>query len=528
MEIKLLDCTLRDGGYVNNWEFGQKPMKEIAQKLFDARIDIVECGLFSINQKETQDNTILNSVESINKVIGENKPENTYVTCLANYGDIDSDQLPEAKGQLLDGFRIAFHKKDLEGALLLCKRLKEKGYSVYVQPMVTLSYTDEELLYAIKRSNEIQVDAFAIVDSFGTMQKQDLLRIYCLVEHNLNSQIPIDFHSHNNLQLSFSNAQELLTQNSDRQIIIDSSVYGMGRGAGNLCTELLANYLNTNYYAKYNILPILEIIDDHLNAIFQLTPWGYSVPYYIASINRCHPNYATYLMNRQTIHVRDIHEILSTLPADKRNTFDSHYIEEKYNQYQQHFVDDKATRLMLTQATSNRTILILAPGQTLSTYNDKVRAFIEEKNPYIIAVNFMPENSLSDVIFLTNIKRIGKIKQFDSINDQHIVVTSNICSEFKTNCFIANYASYLNSSVYASDNAVLMLIMLLEKCAVTTIFIAGMDGFYSDSSKNYFDHRIKEKVDIEDIKFRNDAIKKEIKLMQERLNLTFITPSLFA
>ncbi len=148
------------------------------------------------------------------------------------------------------------------------------------------------------------------------------------------------FHSHNNMQLSFSNAQILMELDTDRTIYIDSSVYGMGRGAGNLCTELITKYLNDNYSHNYNLLPILEIIDEHLMSVFIKSPWGYSVPFYIASINNCHPNYASYLLDKQTISVRDIYNILASMDDSKRTFYDREYIEKLYVSYQENVVDD--------------------------------------------------------------------------------------------------------------------------------------------------------------------------------------------
>ncbi len=110
--------------------------------------------------------------------------------------------------------------------------LQQNGYKVFFQPMVTMRYTDEELLQLIRWTNINKPSAFYIVDSFGTMRKKDILRIFFLVDNNLCEDIRIGFHSHNNLQLSFSNAQELITLNSAREIIIDTSVFGMGRGQG--------------------------------------------------------------------------------------------------------------------------------------------------------------------------------------------------------------------------------------------------------------------------------------------------------
>ena len=151
----------------------------------------------------------------------------------------------------------------------LSRQIKAKGYKVFVQAMVSLSYSDEEFLAMIRMMNEIEPYAFYIVDSFGMMKKKNLIRLFYMVENNIKDGIWIGFHSHNNMQLAYSNAQSLVDAQTNRNLIIDSSIYGMGRGAGNLNTELFVEYLNENADGKYNLKPLLNVIDEILNDFYQ-------------------------------------------------------------------------------------------------------------------------------------------------------------------------------------------------------------------------------------------------------------------
>ena len=236
-KIQVLDCTLRDGGYCNNCRFGFENEKKIIHGLVEANVDIIECGFLMNTVEYDQDVTRFTSLDEVAKIIPKDKEGKTFVM-LTDYGKYRPEDLPEYDGVSVDGLRVAFHKKDRIAALKECKKIKNKGYKVFVQAMVSLSYTDEEFLDLIRRVNELEPYAFYIVDSFGMMKRKDLTRLFYLVEHNLNEKIKIGFHSHNNMQLAYSNAQSLVDLHSDRDLIIDSSVYGMGRGAGNLNTEL--------------------------------------------------------------------------------------------------------------------------------------------------------------------------------------------------------------------------------------------------------------------------------------------------
>ena len=307
--ISILDCTLRDGGYVNNFNFGHAVIEDIVCKLSKASIDIIECG-FLKSYAFDENRSLFGSTESIKAVIGNKNPNIMYVGMI-QFGGISNEEVEVCDGISIDGIRLTFHEHEIEPAFVLGKQLMDKGYKVFMQPVGTMTYTDEALLKLIVKINDLKPFAFYLVDTLGTMYKNDLLRMFYLVDHNLNRNIAIGFHSHNNLQLSFANAQELMQLNTPRRLIIDASIYGMGRGAGNLNTELLTQYVNANFGLKYDNLEVLEIIDEYIRPLSMEYKWGYDAAYYIASVTGCHPNYASFLMNKQTLHVQDIHAILS-------------------------------------------------------------------------------------------------------------------------------------------------------------------------------------------------------------------------
>ena len=360
-KIMILDCTLRDGGYINGWYFGERTIKKIISKLSKSNIDIIECG-FLEEEDFDENKTLYNSVERIREYI-EPKNENVMYVGMIAQPYISIDKISDCDGTSIDGIRVTFHENEVEEALIYGKQLMEKGYKVFIQPVGTTSYSDSNLLELIEKVNALKPYAFYLVDTLGIMYKNDLLRMFHLLENNLDESISIGFHSHNNLQLSFSNAQELLMVHTKRNIIIDSSVLGMGRGAGNLCTELITHYINENIEGKYDTIPLLEIIDEHLSNIFTETKWGYSIPYYLAAVNFCHPNYASYLINKQTISVKSINTILKQIPMKKRDIYDKQFIEDLYINYQSHFINDSENLEVVKNLIGERKILITCTGK---------------------------------------------------------------------------------------------------------------------------------------------------------------------
>ena len=329
--VHILDCTLRDGGYCNLWDFGFENTKDIISGLIKSNVEIIECGFLTDKVKYNKNVTKFTDLKELSSVIPDKRDGKLFVA-MVNYGEYDINLLPNYDGSSIDGIRVAFHKKDMSEALDLCEKIQSKGYKVFIQAMVSLSYTDEEFLRLINYANKIGPYAFYIVDSFGMMKKKSLTRLFYMVEHNLNENIWIGFHSHNNMQLAFSNAQELVNIQTNRNLIIDSSVYGMGRGSGNLNTELFVEYLNDNCGTEYNIKPLLKIIDDIINGFYQKNYWGYSLPNYISASHNAHPNYASYLDDKKTLTVENINEIFDMMDSEKSVEFDKEYIEELENE----------------------------------------------------------------------------------------------------------------------------------------------------------------------------------------------------
>ena len=136
------------------------------------------------------------------------------------------------------------------------------------------------------------------------------------------------------MQLAFSNAQELSRVHTQREVILDASIYGMEGKTGNLPTELITQYINKNIETRYDVMTILDIYDEYISLIRKEYEWGYNVPYHIAASHKCHPNYASYLMNKQTLTMKDIEKIILSIPKERGVLFDKKLIEELYLQYQ--------------------------------------------------------------------------------------------------------------------------------------------------------------------------------------------------
>ncbi len=520
--IQILDCTLRDGGYVNDFHFGRYAIGKIISQLTESGIDVVECG-FLEDGEYNADESLFQTVEQISQFIPANRKHSLYVA-MACYGEYDIAQLTPFDGSSIDGIRVSFHHNEIAEGIRFCHQVKEKGYKIFIQPVGTTSYTKDQLLFLIQQVNELNPYALYFVDTLGLMHKEDVLRFYNFIDQHLSPTIRLGFHSHNNLQLSFSNCQALIHHVSGRTLLLDASVYGMGRAAGNLNTELITNYLNEHVSRRYEIEPILEIVDEFILRIRENFSWGYSVPYYLAAINGCHPNYATYLSGKQTLTVRNISAILRMIEPDKRSLFDKNLAENKYLEFQSRKIDDREAVKQLEQVIADRNVILLAPGPTTSICHNEICRTIAANDCISISVGFVPDDIDCDFTFLSNLKRYNTIFNEKPLQSR-LIHTSNIRIE-QQDKIVLDYSSLLNESDDIIDNSAMMALNLLTKLHPKKVFLAGLDG-YKYGEANYAQADLRQEQDKDRFEKLNNAIRDRISELKEKLIIEFVTPSLY-
>lgn len=514
--IQVLDCTLRDGGYCNNWKFGFRNQQKIIHSLQDSEIDIIECGFISNKETFGEDISKFSSFDQIEKVMSGHKMQKMLVAMI-NYGEYDIAQIPSREDTVLDGLRVAFHKWQMEEALAFSEMLKAKGYKVFIQAMVSMKYSDAEFLELIHRVNDVNPYAFYIVDSFGMMKQKDLLHFFYLVEYNLKKDIVLGFHSHNNMQLAYANAVTLIGCQTNRQIVIDSSIFGMGRGAGNLNTELLVEYLNENCGGTYKLKPLLSLMDELLGHFYKENPWGYSLPNYLSAKYNTHPNYANYLDNKQKLTLDDMDNIFLMMENDKRVEYDPNYIEELYRRYMNNHnavTDSKE----LKQSLQGQTVLLIAPGKSAEQEKQKIKSFIEDNHPITMAVNFQYPYVDTDYIFVCNLRRY---RELDALCADKLIVTSNIGVE--NNGRVVRYEELLNEDEIVCDNAGMMAIQFLIQCECKKIIIAGIDGYSHDFKENYPDSVTSMISEDEYLDAMNKGMEKILRQFIKKSELIFLT-----
>src|SRR5699024_1752073 len=262
MSTELLDCTLRDGTYVNDGNFGFETIKALISGLNNSNVDIIECG-WLINKDFSINKTYFSNISDI-EIFLECEKKAKY-SLMLYHNEYDLKKIIKNTGRI-DILREIFRKEKYKEAIERSKIIKNSGYQLFYQLVNTNEYNNQELMELSGLSNKIMPDCIYIVDTNGSMFRGDLKRVFEIMDENLDDRIKIGFHSHNNLQLSFSLTIDFIemANNTKRDIIIDSTLFGMGRGAGNLNTELIAEYLNKFYFKNYDLDIINKLITNEI------------------------------------------------------------------------------------------------------------------------------------------------------------------------------------------------------------------------------------------------------------------------
>jgi len=330
--FKLLDCTLRDGGYVNNFNFKANNINKIIQGLSLSNIDAIELG-FLKNGNHSSDQSLFNYVSEAEKFL--QNVDTSQEFCLMIRPDwYDISKLEPCTGKVKT-LRFAFHYEDLSLMLQQAEIAKKFGYSVIFNPVNINSYTESELKSLLTTLNFYKPKAIYIVDTFGSLLPDNLRSIFTVFDSCLDKDIAIGLHLHENLSISLALACMFIDLVGKTRVgYIDSSVLGIGRIPGNLCTELIMNFFNKCQNSNYNVEEIYKLIDNPITEIKNVTPWGYSPVYAITAFKKIHRSYAEFLTEKTDLGLEDMNIILSQINDIKdQENYNQNLIEDLYSNF---------------------------------------------------------------------------------------------------------------------------------------------------------------------------------------------------
>jgi 4-hydroxy 2-oxovalerate aldolase len=504
--IQILDCSLRDGGYVNNWGFPKGLARESYRALSKSGVDIVELGFRSSDKHFDArkyglwrfcDETVLREVtENI---------RGASVCVMGDYGKIELDDLVDAHESVVDLVRIAVHKDRVLNAIDFLEKVKGKGYQVSLQAMGYSTYTDLEKQSLLSALAHTDLDYVYIADSYGSILPFQIKPLFEPFQEI--GGIRLGFHPHNNIQMAFANTLEAIRVGVD---IVDTTIYGIGRGAGNLPTEILLSYLQLQGNDRYNVIPVLNCIERYFLGLKEETPWGYQLPYMISGIFNSHPSYSMDLIRRREYSMEDIWKALGCVREIAPVGFDASIVDgliekgligEKrataaYGNIPSSAVEEEHLNVNYIQRHAGREFLVLANGPSLKSCRLEIESFIAKYDPIILGANFLNNLFVPHYHAFNNQKRFVSHVKYVS-PDSRLLIGTNISSDIiddYVNCDyeLLVFRNILDAKFDISKGRIMancrtisvLLIGVAVVMGAKRVFVAGMDGYLYANSAN--------------------------------------------
>ena len=374
----ILDCTLRDGGYYNNWDFSKTDIQRYLNQISKTGIKFVELGFRFLDKNQIKGLTAYTKDSLINSL---KIPSTLNIGLMINASDFLDNPITnlkkvfKEKNNKIKFVRLACHYNEIFLIKNIIKWFKKREYTVFINLMQISEIEKKKIINVCKFINKTKADYFYFADSLGSLTPNRTKEISKVLKKNCHKEFGI--HAHNNLRLALKNS---LTAKNFGASWIDCTVTGMGRGPGNLKTEDILSIQKKFLTIDNNISPSLMNYFKNLKKRYK---WGPNKFYELAAHNRIHPTYIQKILSDSRYHKRDYINIINNLKKIDARKFNP---DKLLNSFIFLSKTPKGGN-QIFKLEKNKNILILGPGKNLKKYKRKILKFINETKPFIISLN---------------------------------------------------------------------------------------------------------------------------------------------
>jgi len=388
--IKLLDCTLRDGGYYNNWNFSKELIQDYLDAMESIKVDYIEIGFRFIKNNDFKGACAF-STDSYISSLNIPQPLKNKIGIMVNGGDILSQGNSERNIYKLLGslfapkiespvslVRIACHIDEFEPCLPAVTWLKSQGYKVGFNLMQIHNVDNTKIAELLKLANPYPIDVLYFADSMGCLDRRQISSIVDIFKRNWNGDIGI--HAHDSMGKAVNNSMQAL---SDGVNWVDSTVTGMGRGPGNAQTEYIA--IEMDRYHKYSTdkTKLFRLISNHFKPLKEKFGWGLNPYYFLAGKYNIHPTYIQEMISDKRYNEEDIVSVIDYLKEQGASKFYPNTLEAA-----RHFYSNNGKgNWYPVDSIKNNDVLVLGTGPGVVSHRAMIEAFIEKNKPFVIALN---------------------------------------------------------------------------------------------------------------------------------------------
>jgi len=383
--LKILDCTLRDGGYYNNWDFSKTLVNQYLIAMEAGEIDYVEIGMRSLVNNSFKGAHAYSTDEYLNSLSIPKVPNiGVMINASEIVNKVSMDEILEklfpnhASNSPVSLVRIACHGHEFVDALPASEWLKERGYRVGFNLMQASDKTKDEFVFFAKEAQKYPIDVLYFADSMGSMEPEDIINVVTWLRIGWEGAIGI--HAHDNIGKALQNT---LVANEYGATWLDATITGMGRGPGNTQTEYLVVELCEKRSKECNLIPLMEIITQTFTPMKNKYGWGINTYYYLAGKFGIHPTFIQHMINDSRYKEEDIFALIKYLHKEESSKFSLDIIDNARNFYS----DNVAGVWRPYELIHKKEVLILASGPEGKRHSEEIERYIKRNNPLVMALN---------------------------------------------------------------------------------------------------------------------------------------------
>jgi len=488
-KIISLDCTLRDGGYYNNWDFDSSTVKKYVQAINSSKIDYVEIGFRSLPSKNFIGSFAYSSDSFISKLNIKSKIAIMIDTkeVLENKIGIKKTLdilLNDKKKSPVRLVRFATHFKDALSLKNIIKITRQKGYQVAINIMQCSNKSEIEIKKILKYLNKLEgIDVLYFADSLGNMDTNDVKKITKIFKKFWSADLGI--HAHNNKGNGVANSLVAIDCGVKW---VDSTINGMGRGAGNAETEILLSEINNRFSNKYTMDKIFLLSSIEFRKLKDKYQWGQSLYYYLAAKNNIHPSYIQEMISDQRYDENDILKTIEHIKNIPSTSYNKNFINGLMSKNLSNINKGKWNA---RNWCKNKTVLILGGGSNITKYKNNIIQYSKKKSVLILSLNYISQldQYIHGIIvankprYMMDSKNYSKLKKpiyiCQSIykDDPNFHLFDKFIYNYGLNIKAKKFAFYKNYSYTPNNLAFSYALSLVNMGKAKKILVAGFDGY---------------------------------------------------
>ena len=495
--LKILDCTLRDGGYYNNWDFSNSLINKYLKCMSVAGIEYVELGFRSFENKTYRGACAYTKDDFIKTL---NIPSNLKIGVMINASELINYKtknpitnikllINNKKNSRIHFVRVACHYEEISKTVKISNWLKKSGCTIGFNLMQIADKSDSEIESVGKICSKYPIDVLYFADSMGSLGADQILKIISLLKKNWKGEIGI--HTHDNMNMAIANTQ---TAFDNGVSWVDSTVTGMGRGPGNAKTEYLVIKFQEKLNRKINIMPLLELVDKDFKPMQQRFNWGVNPYYFLAGKYSIHPTFIQEMLNDSRFKSLDIMSAIDHLKNIGGKKFNKDLLDSKNSNYSGKCPGTWNPKSKIF----NKEVLILGNGPGITEEKLGIEQYIKKNKPFVIGLN--TQKSINEKLInirvachafrlTTDRKKYRSLKQplvlplkrFSEEIKKYL--SSNKTLDFGIQVINEKFDFKKNYVILPNSLAVSYAIGIATSGKAKKIFLAGFDGYSTDDPR---------------------------------------------